>query len=85
MTPFRGHVLIVGYLRYRSIVGSGLDARQGEQRAKQVDGADGMSTELGEDPRVLQVDKAAFDGDASRGQNPVGLLLGGCERAGAGG
>ncbi|KUJ69517.1 hypothetical protein ACZ90_11620, partial [Streptomyces albus subsp. albus] len=29
--------------------------------------------------------KAAFDGDASGGQDPVGLLLGGCEPAGAGG
>ena len=45
----------------------------------------GVSTELGEDPPVLQVGKAAFDGDASGGQDPVGLLLGGCEPAGAGG
>lgn len=48
-------------------------------------GAGGVSTELGEDPPVLQVGKAAFDGDASGGKCPVGILLAGGQLAGAGG
>lgn len=48
-------------------------------------GAGGVSTELGEDPPVLQVGKDAFDGDASGGKCPVGILLAGGQLAGAGG
>jgi hypothetical protein len=63
------------------LVGRGLDVRQDEQRAKQVGGAGGVSTELGEDPPVLRAGRATFDGDASGGRDPIGLLLGGCEPA----
>ncbi|GAA3068113.1 hypothetical protein GCM10010448_59300 [Streptomyces glomeratus] len=59
---FRVPVLVVGCLRHGSIAYSGLDVRQHEQRAKQVGGSGGVSAELGEDPPVLQVGEAAFDG-----------------------
>lgn len=48
-------------------------------------GAARVGTELGEDPPGLQVCGAVFDGGASAGQDPVGLLLARGELTSAGG
>jgi hypothetical protein len=61
------------------------EVRQDEQSTQELGGAGGVGAELGESAPVLEVGEAVFDGCASGGQDPVGLLFAGGELAGAGG